>query len=89
MVCQQLYGELEEMKRRGLTGDSDQFADRYQKERARNIDLQMELDTWRARYEACERGRAKEVQEVRGTVDAMRKSMIDREVREMAIKNQN
>lgn len=62
--------------------------DKYQLERSRNTDLQMELDTWKARYTACERSKTKELEDVRAMMDSQRKSMIDRDMREMTVRHQ-
>ncbi len=48
-----------------------------------------EIEKWRARYQAGEKSKAKELEELRNMMESQRKSMIDREIREMAIRFQN
>jgi hypothetical protein len=48
----------------------------------------MELDTWRARYAASEKSKVKEVEDLRHMMDSQRKSMIDRDMREMTVRHQ-
>jgi predicted ribosome quality control (RQC) complex YloA/Tae2 family protein len=80
LICHQLYGELEDMKRK-LSEVDFTATDKYHVERSRNTELQMELDTWRARYAASEKSRSKEIEDLRMTMDSQRKSMIDRDMR--------
>lgn len=40
-----------------------------------------EIDKWKARYQATERSKAKELEDLRNLMDCQRKSMIDREIR--------
>ena len=87
LVCQQLYNELEDMRRR-LSDVDFTASDKYIAERSRNTDLQMELDTWKARYSACERSKTKELDDLRQMMDSQRKSVIDRDIRELTVKHQ-
>lgn len=43
---------MEEMKKKRNGADFG-ASDKYQLERSKNTDLEMELDTWKARYAAC------------------------------------
>lgn len=62
---------------------------KYESERQKNQELLQEIEKWRARYQAGEKSKAKELEELRNMMESQRKSMIDREIREMAIRHQN
>lgn len=88
LICQQLYGELEEFKRK-LQGVDFTLSDKYDLERNRNKDLQAEIENWRVRFSAAERSRSKELEDLRMVMESQRKSMLDRELREITLKYQN
>jgi len=48
-----------------------------------------EIDAWRVRYENLERFKAKEFDDLKVHSEAIRKSQLDREIRDLTIKNQN
>ena len=62
---------------------------KYESERQKNQELLQEIEKWKARYQAAEKSKAKELEELRNMMESQRKSMIDREIREMAIRFQN
>ena len=62
---------------------------KYESEKAKNEELLGEIDKWKTRYQAAERSKAKELEDLRNLMDNQRKSMIDREIREMAIRFDN
>jgi uncharacterized protein YukE len=49
----------------------------------------MEIEKWKNRYQAAEKSKAKELDDLRAMMESQRKSMIDREIREMSIRFQN
>jgi hypothetical protein len=88
LICQQLYGELEEFKTKLAAVDFG-LADKYDMERARNNQLMADIDNWRIRFTAAERSRAKEIEDMRIAMDSQRKSILDRELRELTLNFQN
>ena len=48
-----------------------------------------EIEKWKSRYQASEKSKAKELEDLRNLMECQRKSMIDREIREMTIRFQN
>jgi len=85
MICQQLYGELEELKKR-LGGVDFTLGQRYEIERRRSEDLMREVENWRNRYLSLDKSRAKELEDMRLMLESQRKSIIDREMRELTLK---
>lgn len=47
------------------------------------------MDRWRNRYSSLELSRTKELEEVRNDLESRRRSQINRETRELAIKHEN
>ena len=62
--------------------------DKYEMERSRNNDLMGEIERWKARYMASEKSKTKELDDLRMMMESQRKSMLDREMRELTIKFQ-
>lgn len=62
--------------------------DKYEMERSRNSELMNEIERWKARYMASEKSKAKELDDLRLMMESQRKSMLDREMRELTIKFQ-
>jgi predicted nucleic acid-binding Zn-ribbon protein len=62
--------------------------DKYEMERSRSNELLQEIDRWKARYMAAEKSKAKELDDLRLMMESQRKSMLDREMRELTIKFQ-
>jgi hypothetical protein len=87
LVCQQLYGQLEDWKRKYSEVDLS-LKDRFQQEQARNYELGQELERWRNRYTAMEKAKNKELDDLRLSMESQRKSVLDREIRELTIKFQ-
>lgn len=54
---------------------------KYESERQKNADLLAEIDKWKTRYQAAEKSKSKELEELRNMMESQRKSMIDREIR--------
>lgn len=54
---------------------------KYDSEKNKNQELLQEIDKWKTRYQASEKSKAKELEELRNLMDSQRKSMIDREIR--------
>lgn len=48
-----------------------------------------EIEAWRSRYENLERFKAREFEDLRTHTEAIRKSQLDREIRDLTIKHQN
>lgn len=62
---------------------------KYESERSKNADLTQEIEKWKVRYQASERSKNKELEDLRSMMQSQRKSMIDREIREMTVRFQN
>ena len=62
---------------------------KYESERNKNAELLQEIEKWKARYQATERSKVKELEDLRSMMESQRKSMIDREIREMTVRFQN
>lgn len=62
---------------------------KYEAEKNKNNDLSQELEKWKSRYQAVEKSKTKELEDLRNMMESQRKSMIDREIREMTIRFQN
>ncbi len=62
---------------------------KYESERLKVTELTAEIEKWKSRYMAAERSRAKELEDLRNIMENQRKSMIDREIKEMSVKFQN
>jgi|JI6StandDraft_1071083.scaffolds.fasta_scaffold104559_2 predicted nucleic acid-binding Zn-ribbon protein len=62
--------------------------DKYEMERSRNNELMGEIERWKARYMASEKSKTKELDDLRMMMESQRKSMLDREMRELTIKFQ-
>lgn len=87
LISQQLYTELEEMKRRYAEVDLT-LRDKFEMERNRNNELMQDIERWKARYMAAERSKDKELEDLRQMLESQRKSMIDREIRELTLRFQ-
>lgn len=84
-ICQQLYNELEDMRARYADIDLS-LKEKYRLEKERSEMLVAEIDKWKTRYSAAETSKAKELDEMRMMLENQRKSMLQREMREMAVK---
>lgn len=62
---------------------------KYESEKQKNAELTMEIEKWRNRHSALDKSKAKELEELRNMMESQRKSMIDREIREITIRFQN
>ena len=62
---------------------------KYEAEKNKNNDLSQDLEKWKSRYQAVEKSKTKELEDLRNMMESQRKSMIDREIREMTIRFQN
>jgi conjugal transfer/entry exclusion protein len=62
---------------------------KYEAEKSKNSELTQEIEKWKSRYQASEKSKAKELEDLRNMMESQRKSMIDREIREMTIRFQN
>jgi hypothetical protein len=51
---------------------------KYESEKQKNGELLQEIEKWKLRYQASEKSKAKEIEELRNLMDSQRKSMIDR-----------
>lgn len=87
LISQQLYTELEEMKRKYAEVDLT-LRDKFEMERNRNNELMQDIERWKARYMAAERSKDKELEDLRQMLESQRKSMIDREIRELTLRFQ-
>lgn len=85
-VCQQLYNELEEMRARYADIDLS-LKEKYRLEKERSNMLGSEVEKWKARYNAAESSKAKELEDMRMMLENQRKSMVQREMREMSVKH--
>jgi hypothetical protein len=77
MICQQLYGELEDLKKR-LAGVDFTLGQRYELERVRSEDLVREVENWKNRYLSLDKSRSKELEDMRLMLESQRKSILDR-----------
>lgn len=57
-------------------------------ERAHSEELMAEIQRWKVRYMAAEKSKAKELDDLRMMMESQRKSMFDREIRQITIKFQ-
>lgn len=51
---------------------------KFQLEKQKNTDLNQQIEKWKARYQAAEKSKAKELEDLRNLMECQRKSMIDR-----------
>lgn len=77
------------MLKKKLTDIDFSLKQKYEAECSKNNDLVAEIEKWKTRYQASERSKAKELEDLKAMMDTQRKSMIDRELREMTIRFQN
>jgi predicted nucleic acid-binding Zn-ribbon protein len=87
-ICETLYHENEMLKNK-LSDIDFSLKQKYEAEKNRSNDLAQEIEKWKARYQAAEKSKAKELEDLRNMMESQRKSMIDREIREMTIRFQN
>jgi chromosome segregation ATPase len=87
-ICETLYHENEMLKNK-LADTDFALKQKYEAELQKNADLSADIDKWRNRYQAAERSKLKELEDLRAMMESQRKSMIDREIREMTIRFQN
>ena len=87
VICHQLYTELEEMKRRYAEVDLT-LREKYEFEKGRNAELTNEIERWKSRYMASEKSKQKELDDLRLMMESQRKSMLDREMRELTLRFQ-
>lgn len=88
LICQQLYGELEELKKK-LEGMDFNLGLKYDMEKNRNAELLREIEIWKNRYTSSEKSKSKELEDLRLQMESNRKSMLDREIRELTLKFQS
>lgn len=62
---------------------------KYEAEKLKNQDLMSQIEKWKNRYQATEKSKIKELEDLRAMMESQRKSMIDREIRQMTIRFQN
>jgi len=77
MICQQLYGELEDLRKR-LSGVDFTLGQRYEMERTRSEGLMREVENWKNRYLSLDKSRSKELEDMRMMMESQRKSILDR-----------
>lgn len=87
-ICQTLYHENETLKARIQENDYS-LKQKYESEKQKNSELSMEIEKWKNRYQATEKSKAKQLEDLRNLMESQRKSMIDREIREITIRFQN
>lgn len=87
-ICETLYHENEMLKNK-LTDIDFSLKQKYEAEKDRNQELLQEIEKWKNRYQASERSKLKELEDLRNMMESQRKSMISREIREMTIRFQN
>lgn len=51
---------------------------KYEAEKNKSNDLAQEIEKWKSRYQASEKSKAKELEDLRNMMESQRKSMIDR-----------
>lgn len=87
VICHQLYTELEDMKRKFAEVDLT-LREKYEFEKNRNAEFVNEIERWKARYMASEKSKQKELDDLRLMMESQRKSMLDREMRELTLRFQ-
>lgn len=87
-ICETLYHENEMLKQR-LSEMDISLKQKFESEKLKNAELMQEIEKWKSRYQAAEKSKAKELEDLRNLMECQRKSMIDREIREMTIRFQN
>ena len=55
-------------------------------EKERSQHLEEEVEKWRVRYSALETSKNREMDDMRMMLESQRKSMVDREIRELTIR---
>ncbi len=70
-------GQLEESRLQGRDLEPG-LREKYQLERARNEQLQLEADRWRTRYCSLEASRARELEDLRNEFESRRRSQVSR-----------
>ena len=61
---------------------------KYESEKQKNSELMQDIEKWKARYQAAEKSKMKELEDLRNLMECQRKSMVDREIREITIRHQ-
>ena len=79
-ICETLYHENESLKNQ-LNEVDFSLKQKYESERQRGQELLGEIEKWKNRYQATEKSKAKELEDLRAMMESQRKSMIDREIR--------
>lgn len=79
-ICETLYHENEMLKNK-LNDMDFSLKQKYESEKNKNADLLQELEKWKSRYQAGEKSKAKELEDLRSMMESQRKSMVDREIR--------
>lgn len=51
---------------------------KFEAEKSKNADLLQEIEKWKSRYQASEKSKTKELEDLRSMMESQRKSMIDR-----------
>ena len=82
-----MYTELEDWKRKYAEIDLT-LKDKYEIERGKNNELVQDIERWKSRYMASEKSKAQELEDLRQMMESQRKSVVDREIRELTIKFQ-
>jgi hypothetical protein len=54
---------------------------KYESEKQKNQELQSEIDKWKNRYQATEKSKTRELEDLKNLMECQRKSMINREIR--------
>ena len=60
--------------------------EKYRLERERSQKLEDDIERWRARYMALESSKAREMDDMKTMMENQRKSVIDREIKELTLK---
>lgn len=79
-ICETLYHENEMLKQR-LSEMDISLKQKFESEKLKNAELMQEIEKWKSRYQAAEKSKAKELEDLRNLMECQRKSMIDREIR--------
>lgn len=88
IICEKLYEELEIMKARFADIDPT-IKEKFRLERERSRQLEEELEKWRVRYSALEASKNREMEDMRLMLESQRKSMVDREIRELTLRSES
>ena len=87
-ICETIYHENEMLKKK-LDEMDYSLKQKYEAEKAKTAELAQEIDKWKVRHQATEKGKEKELSDLKSMMDSQRKSMVNREMREQSIRFQN